>query len=72
MLIFDFLYATSVIQIDIGKLFSIMSPASTVGGMLLVFGVDTAIYFNAYMKATQKSATHEEILKEEVKNLDDS
>ena len=65
VLIFDFSYANSAIPIDIGKLFSIMSPASTVGSFLLAFGIETAIYFNAYMKAVQKLAAHGDVLKGE-------
>ena len=47
----DFLSRTSDSLPDFNRLFSIMTPAQTVGGFLLFLGINTYAYFVAYQKS---------------------
>lgn len=46
----DFLAQNSDTLPDFNRLFSIMSPMQTVGGLLLFLGINTYSYFVAYQK----------------------
>ena len=47
----DFLGQNSDTLPDFNRLFSIMTPMQTAGGLLLVMGINTYAYFAAYRKS---------------------
>lgn len=47
----DFLGMTSDSLPDFNRLFSIMTPMQTIGGLLLVFGIEILTFFIAYRKS---------------------
>ena len=50
----DFLGQNSDTLPDFNRLFSIMTPMQTVGGLLLVMGINTYAYFAAYRKSLRE------------------
>lgn len=50
-LLLDFIVQTNESFPDFNRLFSIMTPLQTLGGLLLIFGLTTVCSFHAYLKA---------------------
>ena len=47
----DFMGQTSGLLPDFNRLFSMLTPMQTVGGLLLVFGLEIRTFFVAYKKS---------------------